>query len=679
MDGLFRRGGVWWARLVVPARLRAAAGRREFVKSTGAHDRVLGKLVASVLLADWRRQLIEMERGGVDEVSILKLVEGSPALTASGFLTLERAAEFSGLPMGDLLREAEVKRLSLACRIPRSASEGYVADLLTQLPPPNAQGGYDLPNEPPAGALVVHMGGNVLRLFEGGYDVAKAILAEDLDVVDLTLFEREWGRWREVFSPFTRLQVPVSALEVRAAEVEAVRAMRAAMVSPERIDRARVVVAGRASPEAVGTSGAWSQRRFLEALAAYCADPDGLPGDLRSEHEQRQRKAGIAVFAEFMGNPRLGEINGDLLRAFRDGPLKTIPASANKLPKAIRRETMTATIEALRADGREWPMLNEAMRHERILWLVRMFEWLERKGYLRPNPAAGLRSETGLTKAEQLERARQDEDDEDGRDPFTDAQIRAIFGQQHFVSGSARHLNWEAGRWYPFEYWLPLLGLYGGVRIKEGAQLHLKDVREVDGVWVLDINESTRDKSLKTPQSRRLIPIHPHLVRLGFVDYCKRLRAEGFQRVFPELTWATTPAKYAKEPVRKMSAMLEKLGMPRNGRLVFHCLRHNCNNALLRVPSSVLTQGGEELCRIARLGIMGHTLGKDVNSRHYTDVTPREMAALMSGVRFDLPEIAPFDIGFGLECVRVALARKIGERRGMEDMGPLGGNRSEPA
>ena len=32
MDGLFRRGGMWWARLVVPARLRDLAGRREFVQ-----------------------------------------------------------------------------------------------------------------------------------------------------------------------------------------------------------------------------------------------------------------------------------------------------------------------------------------------------------------------------------------------------------------------------------------------------------------------------------------------------------------------------------------------------------------------------------------------------------------------------------------------------------------------
>jgi hypothetical protein len=40
MQGLFRRGGRWRARLVVPTRLRAVVGRREFVRCTrmGALD-----------------------------------------------------------------------------------------------------------------------------------------------------------------------------------------------------------------------------------------------------------------------------------------------------------------------------------------------------------------------------------------------------------------------------------------------------------------------------------------------------------------------------------------------------------------------------------------------------------------------------------------------------------------
>jgi len=38
MDGLFRRGGIWSARLVVPPRLRGRAGRREFIQSALPED-----------------------------------------------------------------------------------------------------------------------------------------------------------------------------------------------------------------------------------------------------------------------------------------------------------------------------------------------------------------------------------------------------------------------------------------------------------------------------------------------------------------------------------------------------------------------------------------------------------------------------------------------------------------
>lgn len=58
---LVRRGGIWWTRLVVPARLRVAAGRREFIQSCRTHELVIAKMVAAVLLADWRKQLLQLD------------------------------------------------------------------------------------------------------------------------------------------------------------------------------------------------------------------------------------------------------------------------------------------------------------------------------------------------------------------------------------------------------------------------------------------------------------------------------------------------------------------------------------------------------------------------------------------------------------------------------------------
>lgn len=51
----------WWARLAVPQRLREATGRREFIQSCRTHELHIAKLVASILVACWRRQLLALE------------------------------------------------------------------------------------------------------------------------------------------------------------------------------------------------------------------------------------------------------------------------------------------------------------------------------------------------------------------------------------------------------------------------------------------------------------------------------------------------------------------------------------------------------------------------------------------------------------------------------------------
>jgi hypothetical protein len=41
------------------------------------------------------------------------------------------------------------------------------------------------------------------------------------------------------------------------------------------------------------------------------------------------------------------------------------------------------------------------------------------------------------------------------------------------------------------------------------------------------------ERSMKTGQSRRIVPLHPELLRLGFLDYVEWLRKQGAVRLFP--------------------------------------------------------------------------------------------------------------------------------------------------
>ncbi len=84
--------------------------------------------------------------------------------------------------------------------------------------------------------------------------------------------------------------------------------------------------------------------------------------------------------------------------------------------------------------------------------------------------------------------------------------------------------------------WLPLLALFTGARLEELGTLRATDV-QVDGdIDILDINTLDEGKRLKTKSSRRKVPIHAELVRLGFLVYVEARRKSGAGALlFPDL------------------------------------------------------------------------------------------------------------------------------------------------
>jgi len=86
----------------------------------------------------------------------------------------------------------------------------------------------------------------------------------------------------------------------------------------------------------------------------------------------------------------------------------------------------------------------------------------------------------------------------------------------------------------PYQFWMPLIGLYTGMRIEEICQLYVSDLKKIDGIWCFDINQNKPDKSVKTSE-RRIVPLHPFLAEeLNFVGYVKSLPDQK-DRIFPEL------------------------------------------------------------------------------------------------------------------------------------------------
>lgn len=84
------------------------------------------------------------------------------------------------------------------------------------------------------------------------------------------------------------------------------------------------------------------------------------------------------------------------------------------------------------------------------------------------------------------------------------------------------------------KFWVPLIGLFSGMRLGEIVQLHRSDLLCVDGVWVFDINRAEdAKKKVKTETSLRQVPVHHTLIDLGLLE--RRENNSLGKRLFPDL------------------------------------------------------------------------------------------------------------------------------------------------
>jgi integrase len=109
--------------------------------------------------------------------------------------------------------------------------------------------------------------------------------------------------------------------------------------------------------------------------------------------------------------------------------------------------------------------------------------------------------------------------------------LQRLFASEVFTQGARpRAGKGEAA------YWLPLLALFSGARLEELGQMTVQDVkRTTDGIDYFEVTDQGDGQRLKTKGSRRAVPIHPELIRLGLLSYIEEREAAGDARVFPLL------------------------------------------------------------------------------------------------------------------------------------------------
>ncbi|MDO5633155.1 MAG: tyrosine-type recombinase/integrase [Paracoccus sp. (in: a-proteobacteria)] len=168
--------------------------------------------------------------------------------------------------------------------------------------------------------------------------------------------------------------------------------------------------------------------------------------------------------------------------------------------------------------------------------------------------------DTGLLRITDKEAAK------DKRDAFTPDDIAALFWTSYLNADGDRGPLW----------WIAHLAAYTGARREELAGLDCGDIERRDGIAGIVIHNNEH-RGIKTGQSARFIPFHPHLIEMGLVDYAAERRA-GI--LFPLKRKSRLSTLGDSIDYRWRKAMREA-GIPADGKKTFHSFRYYAVQTLI--------------------------------------------------------------------------------------------------
>jgi len=182
------------------------------------------------------------------------------------------------------------------------------------------------------------------------------------------------------------------------------------------------------------------------------------------------------------------------------------------------------------------------------------FKWLHDQGYMDTNPFDGLNPVKGKKKKPR-------------RKQWDRTDIPQLFNSKEYLEGDYGSTKQSSRAAY---YWVPLIGLYTGARLEEICQMMVGDIKQEDGIHFFDIQAEVDDdeSSIKNASSMRRIPIHSHLIELGFLAYLETRDRGGrvFDLSYRGHRWSHTTSIWFGD-------YKERQGFAKNNTKVFHSFR----------------------------------------------------------------------------------------------------------
>ncbi|WP_240206603.1 site-specific integrase [Vibrio sp. CyArs1] len=263
----------------------------------------------------------------------------------------------------------------------------------------------------------------------------------------------------------------------------------------------------------VTTRRVQKSERSISSLFNLYFDSETLKGkDTKSLDEVKQL---IRRFIEIVGDIDVGEVKRNHVVHFRDTSLQLPKSKA----KTVRSLPLEAQVQMAKEEG--LTTISSTTVNGTIGKISAVFGHAIELGWIDVNPLHGMKVVNRKQKIEA----------DEGKG-YTAEQISLLFKADTFnYSETPKPCGMAC-------YWVPILCRYTGARVGEIVQLRKPDIGvSVDGIHFMNIRRGN-GQSVKNDSSLRRVPIHDHLIELGFLDYVE----DSSEFLFPELK----PNKYGK-------------------------------------------------------------------------------------------------------------------------------------
>ncbi len=268
----------------------------------------------------------------------------------------------------------------------------------------------------------------------------------------------------------------------------------------------------------------------------------GPVGDTVSEAESAVKR-----FIEVNGDLALTELTKQHVRDYRAAMI----AFPKHLPKEMIRKRVPEIIEETK--GQDLPTISATSVRKRLGLLRAIVAIAEESGTIDVNPFDGVRvADNGRRR----------------RLPYTPDDLRKIVGE---IPANKDLSDTE---------WLVLVLAHTGARLGEIVQLRKSDLGEEAGfqyLSILDDPEGEGGKRLKTEESRRAVPLHPNLLRIGFLYWAQSRASERLFEIAPDVRGRVSGL--ATKRVQKF--IRQRVGITDPRKAPAHSFRHSFRDIAL--------------------------------------------------------------------------------------------------